>query len=165
MEADQTKTNLSPVSNALVATSGVSVGSGFGASAKDAFTSERGPSMRSFTPVSYCVPPWEWDLTPSELKPLSWYLTDRQVANIIYAVYDEEEIGQWRMFAKKVDEAYVYFHSPYGHVARELGYDNGDGLSAWLPSMKLTNDKEDNEELPMEQRLDERFDAIVLSSK
>lgn len=58
------------------------------------------------------------------------------MANIIYAVYTEEDIGRWNMFAENVEEAHIYFHRPYGYAARELGYRNYDESSAWLPSAR-----------------------------
>ena len=122
-----------------------------GASTLGVSTSEHNPPTRMFTPISYCVPARGWDLTPSELRPLSWYLTDNQVANIIYAVYDEEEIGRWNMFAENVEEAYVYFHRPYGYSARELGYRNHGESSVWLPSARSSDQKSPS--------VEQRFDA------
>ena len=103
---------------------------------KSAFMTGHRPPTRIFTPISYCVPVREWDVTPADLKPLSWYLTDSQVANIIYNVYTEEDIGRWNMFADNVEESPIYFHRPYGYAARELGYRNYDESSAWLPSAR-----------------------------
>lgn len=116
------------------------------------FAGEEAALTPAFTPVSYCVPIWGWDLTPSELRPLSWYLTETHVANIVYAVYDEEEVGRWKMFADVVDEAYVYFHPPYGYAARELGYRNREEvLSAWLPP---TESDDDGKSLSVGRRYD-----------
>ena len=113
-------------------------------------TGEHRVPTRTFTPITYCVPAEKWDLTPSELRPLSWYLTDNQVANIIYAVYNEEEIGRWNMFAENVKEAYVYFHHPYGYPARELGYRNYGESLVWLPPAKSGG----KESLPVKQHFD-----------
>ena len=113
-------------------------------------TGEHHPPLRVFAPISYCVPAQGWDMTPCELKPLSWYLTDNQVANIIYAVYREVDFGGWKKFANNVAEAHVYFHPPYGYAARALGYTNQDEVSTSLAEVELRN----GESVPVEQHFD-----------
>ena len=135
MEANQATSSPQPASRVVPSTD---------------ITMDNQANLRKFAPISYCVPAQGWDITPCELKPLSWYLTDNQVASIIYAVYSEVDFGRWKDFADKVGEAYVYFHPPYGHAARGLGYKNQD------ESLTLSAPVEhgDEDPAPVEQQFD-----------
>lgn len=72
----------------------------------------------------YLVPPSDWDLTPAEKKPLSFYITDSHIAAIITTIYDKDELeGDWHKFAR-LEEADCFFHPPYRAAALDFGFSN-----------------------------------------
>lgn len=103
------------------------------------------PSRR-FPPTRFNVPASGWDLTPKDLLPLDWYITDQMVATTIDSIYVEQEIGGWHMFHDNVSDADCYFSPPYSYVARTYGYRN--------PGESSVREPQDDEAL-----VEQAFDA------
>lgn len=95
----------------------------------------RNPSLQTapkFKLTKFGIPKNDlWDETPSDLRPLDWYLTDQMVARTLESIYTEQELGRWDMFSDNVSEAGCFFSPPYSYVAHKYGFRNANESTVW----------------------------------